>query len=40
MEVIKRVPMTYSRHEGADPFILSSSKVTSGMGIMLVAAVG
>ena len=35
----KRVPYTYDRYEGADPFILSSSRV-SGMGIMLILAVG
>jgi len=32
--------MTYYRREGADPFILSSSSVTHGMGIMVVMAVG
>lgn len=32
--------MTYQRQEGADPFILSSSTVMHGMGIMLVMAVG
>ena len=39
-EVKKRVPQTYERREGADPFILSSSTVVQGMGIMLVMAVG
>ena len=36
----KRVPHTYERREGADPFILSSSTVMHGMGVMLVMAVG
>ena len=34
------MPYSYDRYEGADPFILSSSRVMSGMGIMLILAVG
>lgn len=34
------MPYSYDRHEGADPFILSSSRITSGIGIMVVLAVG
>jgi Ca2+-transporting ATPase len=40
VEVKKRVPYSYDRNEGADPFILSSSRVTSGVGKMVVLAVG
>jgi len=32
--------MSYDRNEGADPFLISSSQVMTGMGIMLVLAVG
>ena len=39
-EIKKRVPLTYERQEGADPFVMSSSIVMHGMGIMLVMAVG
>jgi Ca2+-transporting ATPase len=38
--VKKRIPYTYDHSEGADPFLISSSQVMSGMGIMLVLAVG
>jgi Ca2+-transporting ATPase len=40
VEIKKRVPLTYERSEGADPFLISSSKIISGTGRMLVLAVG
>jgi P-type E1-E2 ATPase len=39
-EVKKRVPQTYSRQEGANPFMVSGSKLMEGTGTMVVAAVG
>jgi Ca2+-transporting ATPase len=40
VEVRKAVPITYNRNEGKDPFLVCPSKVMSGMGLMVVAAVG
>jgi P-type E1-E2 ATPase len=40
IEIKKRVPQTYQESEGANPFLISSSKIMSGTGIMIVAAVG
>ena len=39
-EIKKRVPVTYDKQERADPFLISESKIMSGSGIMVVAAVG
>lgn len=39
-DVKKSVPVTYESSEGANPFLISSSKVMEGTGILLVAAVG
>ena len=36
----KRVPEQYTRKEGASPFLISSSKMMSGSGLMVVCAVG
>ncbi len=36
----KRVPFSYEREEADDPFILSGSRIMSGIGIMVVLAVG
>jgi len=38
--VKKKIPTTYHRSEGADPFLLSGSHIMSGMGFMVVCAVG
>lgn len=34
------MPVTYDKEEGANPFLISSSKLMSGTGLMLVVAVG
>lgn len=34
------MPVTYEKEEGANPFLISSSKLMSGTGLMLVVAVG
>jgi Ca2+ transporting ATPase len=39
-EIKKRVPVSYDKKEGASPFLISSSKLMSGTGLMVVAAVG
>ena len=39
-EIKKKVPVTYERNEGHSPFLISSSKLMSGTGLMVVAAVG
>ena len=39
-EIKKKVPVTYDKKEGASPFLISSSKLMSGTGLMVVAAVG
>ena len=39
-EIKKRVPVTYAANEGLSPFMISSSKVMEGTGLMVVAAVG
>ena len=39
-EIKKRVPITYEANEGLSPFMISSSKVMEGTGLIVVAAVG
>ena len=39
-EIKKKVPVSYDKKEGASPFLISSSKLMSGTGLMVVAAVG
>jgi Ca2+ transporting ATPase len=39
-DIKKRVPETYEGGEGKSPFLISSSKVMEGTGMMVVAAVG
>lgn len=39
-EIKKKVPVTYERKEGYSPFLISSSKLMSGTGLMVVCAVG
>jgi Ca2+ transporting ATPase len=39
-EIKKKVPISYDKKEGASPFLISSSKLMSGTGLMVVAAVG
>ena len=36
----KKVPVTYERKEGISPFLISSSKLMTGTGLMVVCAVG
>lgn len=39
-EIKKRVPVQYTKEEHANPFLISSSKLMQGTGLMLVVAVG
>ena len=39
-DIKKRVPETYDAKEGKSPFLISSSKIMEGTGMMVVAAVG
>jgi Ca2+ transporting ATPase len=39
-DIKKRVPQTFQPNEGKSPFMISSSKVMEGTGMMVVAAVG
>ena len=39
-DIKKRVPITYEADEGLSPFLISSSKVMEGTGLIVVCAVG